>query len=86
MGEGDKIFNVSALTRKLKTIEPSIKSGETETEFLCTVNRLLLQLLATRKQPSFQFIQNLLTRVWRGQREVSRQTEGSRGPLLTLQS
>lgn len=29
-GEGDMIFNLSVLTRKLKTIEHSIKPGETE--------------------------------------------------------
>lgn len=67
MGEGDRVFNLSALTRKLKTIEHGIKPGETDGPFVLYL--LSLQLLATRKQLYFQFIQNLHTNWgWEGGR------------------
>ena len=34
VGEGDRIFNLSALTRKLKTTEHGIKPRETEVVLL----------------------------------------------------
>lgn len=59
VGERGRIFNLSALTRKLKTIEQGIKPGEKDISF--ALHLLSLQLLARRKQRYFQFIQNLHT-------------------------